>query len=346
MSSAVLQVRTAGPLVSFQDGGRPGLMRFGVPASGPMDRFTHAAANVALGQPTGSTAIEVSLGGVSVTCSAAPVTVAICGGGFTVDHAGERCPSWTVRTLVPGDTLDIAAGPWGSWCYLAVAGDLAAHRWLGSTSTHARSNLGGGAVRAGDDVLVHAAEVREAHEGPVVPPPSGRPSNELRVVLGPQLECFRPDAAAVLLGSTYALTAASDRMGVRLAGPALPIDDALAIPSTPIVRGSLQVSGDGASTLLLADHQTTGGYPKIATVIGDDVDQATQLRAGDEVRFVEVDPAAAVRAARAADIARSLHLAAVADRPGLRTRELLSTNLIGGVFRPGTDPSAGEDGPR
>jgi allophanate hydrolase len=297
-----------------------------------MDRFAHAAANIALGQPATNTAIEISLGGLSITCSSAPLTISLCGGGFTVDHAGERCTSWTVCTLVPGDSLTISAGSWGSWCYLAVAGDLAAHGWLGSTSTHVRANLGGGVVRAGDELLVNAAQVRETHEGHVDPPPRARPTDELRLVLGPQFERFVPEATKVLLCSTYFLTAASDRMGARLSGPQLAIDDALAMPSTPIVRGSLQVSGEGVPTVLLADHQTTGGYPQIATVITDDADRVAQLRAGDSVRFVELDPTAAVRAARAAAVSREHELAAVGDRPGFRTRYLLNANLIGGVF--------------
>jgi allophanate hydrolase subunit 2 len=112
MTRAVLHVARAGPLVTMQDGGRPGLMRFGVPASGPMDRFAHAAANAVLGRPPASTAIEISLGGLAVGCTSGSVTVAICGGGFTVSHAGERCTPWTVRTLRPGDTLTITAGTW------------------------------------------------------------------------------------------------------------------------------------------------------------------------------------------------------------------------------------------
>jgi len=121
-------------------------------------------------------------------------------------------------------------------------------------------------------------------------------------------------------------------MGVRLSGPELAVDNVLAIASTPIVRGSLQVTGDGVPTLLFADHQTTGGYPKIATVITDDANRASQLRAGDTIRFVQLDPAAAIRAARVAAAMQAQHLAAVADRPGLRTRHLLGANLIGGAF--------------
>ncbi len=332
MSTAVLHVRRAGPLVTIQDAGRPGLMRYGVPASGPMDRFAHAAANVVLGRPLTQTAIEVSLGGLSVECTSAPVTVSVCGGDFAVDHAGERRTSWAVLTLAPGDTLTISAGRWGSWCYLAVAGDIVSRRWLGSTSTHVRSDLGGGLVRAGNEIVIESAQVDDARDGPIEPPVVAQPARVLRVVLGPQLECFGPDAADVLLGNPYVLTAAYDRMGVRLAGPHLSINDALAIPSTPIVRGSVQVTGDGTPTLLFADHQTTGGYPKIATVIADDASRATQLRSGDTVQFVGRDPAAAIHAARAAASSHAHHLAVLADRPGLRTRRLLSTNLIGGAF--------------
>ena len=339
MTRAVLHVTRAGPSVTVQDGGRPGLMRFGVPASGPMDTFAHAAANVSLGRSADATAIEISLGGLAVTCAEAAVTVAVCGGGFSVDHAGERMAPWTAVTLVPGDTLKVSAGTWGSWCYLAFAGELVARSWLGSASTHVRSGLGGGTVGAGDALTIESAEVDVAREGAIEQPLNARPSTTLRVVLGPQLERFASDAGDVLLGHPYRLTAAYDRMGVRLDGPSLQLHDALAIPSTPILRGSLQVAGDGVPTLLFADHQTTGGYPKIATVISPDAAAAAQLRSGDAVRFVALDPADAVRIARTAVADRARRLAALAERPGLTARRLLGANLIGGVFNHApTDP--------
>lgn len=307
-------------------------MRFGVPESGPMDRFARAAANIALGRQAGSTAVEISLGGLAVTCSSAQVTIAVCGGGFVVDHAGEQCTPWTVRTLVPGDTLTVSAGERGSWCYLAVAGDLVARHWMGSTSTHVRSGLGGGLVQAGDELVIDAPEFDLARHGPIEQPMIATPTNHLRVVLGPQLECFGPDTPGTLVDHAYRLSNAYDRMGVRLDGPNLDLADALAIPSTPIVRGSLQVAGDGVATLLLADHQTTGGYPKIATVISCDVARASQLRSGDSVQFVAIDPASAIDAVRAATTERSRQLSAIAERPGLVTQRLLANNLVGGVF--------------
>jgi biotin-dependent carboxylase-like uncharacterized protein len=330
MTTALLRVTRAGPSVTVQDGGRPGLMRFGVPVSGPMDTFAHAAANVSLGRPPSAAAIEISLGGLALTCAWAPVTIAICGGEFAVQHAGERVEPWVVRTLVPGDTLTVSAGSWGSWCSLAFAGELRTTRWLGSASTHVRSGLGGGTIRPGDELVIDDAEVDLAREGAIELPLHTRPEQTLRVVLGPQLERFAPDAADILLGHPYRLTAAYDRMGVRLEGPPLGLHDALGIPSTPIVRGSLQVAGDGVATLLFADHQTTGGYPKIATVIAADAARATQLRSGDAVDFVAIDPDEAVRVARAAAAERARRLVAMAERPGLVARRLLEANLISG----------------
>ena len=119
MADAVLSVSFAGPLVTVQDGGRPGHMRFGVAASGPMDDLSFAAANAALGNPDGHAGIEVSLGGLMLTCRSGAVTIAITGGDFVVEHRGHRSRSWTVLTLQEGDKLAVRAGSAGSWAYLA-----------------------------------------------------------------------------------------------------------------------------------------------------------------------------------------------------------------------------------
>lgn len=332
--SAVLRVHRAGPFVTVQDGGRPGLMRYGVPRSGPMDRFAHAAANTVLGRPVHATAIEVSLGGLTIECVSGSLTLAVCGGGFRVVHSGNDCGPWAACTLHPGDTLAITAGGWGSWCYLAIAGELQSRQWLGSASTHVRSGLGGGTVQTGDELTVLHADVDDARCGPVEVPGAAHPVDVLRVVPGPQEHCFTAGALHTLLHGSYSLSTAYDRMGVRLDGPVLELDGSLAIPSSPIVRGSLQVAGDGVPTLLFADHQTTGGYPKIATVIGPDAARAAQLRSGSPVRFVAVSPDDAVAAARAAAAEERAALTRLADRPGLRTRHLLSSNLVDGAFHP------------
>ncbi|MGA1438969.1 MAG: biotin-dependent carboxyltransferase family protein [Ilumatobacteraceae bacterium] len=331
MTRAVLVVEHAGPLVTFQDGGRPGRMRWGVPTSGPMDRVAHAAGNLALGRPAHSTAVEISLAGLTVRCREAPLTVSVCGGAFHVDHEGRRCDPWHVLTLRPDETLEIAAGSWGAWCYLAVSGDLVARRWMGSTSTHVRAGLGGGIVRSGDELVVVSPTVGIELEGPIQAPPTSRPCRDIRAVLGPQQRWFTPHALEAFRSSTFRVSSAFDRMGMRLDGPALAVDGSLDLPSTPVVRGAVQVNGEGVATLLMADHQTTGGYPKIATALSSDAVRAAQLRPGDEVAFRPVEPEEAVRLVRLDAERLAGDLAALADRPGVRSRRLLEADLIGSL---------------
>lgn len=126
MTDAILAVEPVGPHVTIQDAGRPGFMRFGVPASGPMDRASHLAANVALGNHATSPGIEVSVGGVTLRCLSGSVTFAMAGGGSIGEHAERKSSSWTIATLRTGEHLTIRPGPWGSWTYLAFADRLEA----------------------------------------------------------------------------------------------------------------------------------------------------------------------------------------------------------------------------
>jgi biotin-dependent carboxylase-like uncharacterized protein len=335
MNPASLRVVSAGPLVTFQDGGRIGHLRHGIPASGPMDRTAHAIANVVLGNPAGATAVEVSRAGASFECVGASLTVAVVGGRFRTSVNGATIGSNIVVTLVPGDQIAVASGPSGSWAYLAVAGELVAPRWLGHTATHSLSGLGGGRVTAGLDVEVSAARADPILDGAVaVFAGNDLVDGAVRVVLGPQDHRFTADALEHFVAVPFSLTEGFDRMGVRLDGPQLDLDAALSIPSEPIVRGSVQVAGDGVATVLLADHQTTGGYPKIATVVGADLDAFCQLRPGDAVRFIPVTPAGAITIARL----RAAALEQFFDNDLLRTRQLArrlaEADLIGDV---GTD---------
>lgn len=307
-----LSILRAGPLVSVQDAGRPGLMRFGVPASGPMDRVALAAANRALGNPPGAACIEVSLAGLTLECAEGTTGFAVAGGGFSVIHAGRQGPSWQTGTLREGDRLEIRPGRWGSWCYLAFPGGIEAPEWLGSRSTHSLSGLGGGALRA--DGIITLADPRahqrphEGRDGPFPCPVFARPRRIAHLVPGPQNRYFTPAAIEALLSSDWTLTTAADRMGVRLSGPAIAPAAPLDMPSEPIARGSIQVAGDGVATVLMADHQTTGGYPKIATILDCDLDGFAQLRPRERVAFRALTPEDAIARARthAAAVARYL----------------------------------------
>ena len=332
MTEATLRITACGPSVSYQDGGRPGMLRFGVPASGPMDRLAHAASHAALGNPEGSTAIEVSTGGLELVCEAGEATFCVSGGEFQVVHSGARTRSWCVRTLRAGDTLAIRPGQWGSWAYLAFCGELVCKQWAGRTATHSTSGLGGGSLSAGAVVKLRDTRVVEEREGEITVPGFALPRESARVVLGPQIGAFAAGSEAVLLGHEFAVTPASDRMGMRLSGPGLAIIDALAIPSEPIVPGSIQVAGDGVASILLADHQTTGGYPKIATILSVDLDWLAQLRARDSFRFSAVEASEGVLMARSEAPLRRQYLEQIsAPRGNLQTR-LMRENLISGFI--------------
>ena len=334
MREACLTVRACGPLVSYQDGGRFGMLRFGVPASGAMDRLAHAAAQIALGRPEGATAIEVSLGGLALVCDTGEVTCCVTGGGFQVVLNGAVSPSWCVRTLRAGDELAIRPGPWGSWACLAFLGTLVCPSWAGSAATHVASGLGGGLLARGSIIVVRGAEVSAEREGLLPVSDLARARPQVRVVLGPQTERFAPEAVARFLSTRFAVTPAVDRMGMRLAGPVLPLRDALSIPSEPLVRGAVQVNGEGVASVLLADHQTTGGYPKIATILSSDLDGVAQLRPGDALAFQAVTAEEAVRMVRAQALARRTFLRDIAQpRGALEALEarLWRENLVSGM---------------
>jgi len=314
MAEACFRAIFAGPQVSVQDGGRRGMMRFGVPASGAMDRKALAIANVALGNPATAACIEVSRGGLMLDCLSGRVTVAVAGGGFILDIGGTRGGSWAVFTMAKGQQLTIRPGPWGSWTYLAFAGQSDAPAWLGSQSTHAQSGLGGGRIVTGQDIRIGNAATRDDRAGIIPCPVWARPGHLLRAVPGPQDRFFAPQTMQVLATSVYHLTDACDRMGVRLKGPDLTPLAALGIPSQAIVRGSVQVAGDGVPTVLMSDHQTTGGYPKIATVLADDIDRFAQLRPHDAIRFRMVTADDAVRIARQRRLAFGRYLETLASR--------------------------------
>ena len=299
MAYASFAVIHAGPHVSVQDGGRKGMARFGVTRSGAMDRGALKFANAALGNPIGASAIEISIGGLTLKCTEGRISFAVAGGGFVVTIDDVMHPPWCVATIRAGSTLTIRPGGWGSWAYLAFAGDLQCKAWLGSASTHGSSGFGGGMIAARQVLAVENASVTSRREGAIPYPLPQETRSFVRVTLGPQDRFFTSAALSDFQSRRFTLTNAYDRMGVRLSGPLLPVNAALNMPSEAIVRGSIQVAGDGVATVLLADHQTTGGYPKIATVLSDDLDGFAQLRSGATVKFRAVTPQVAIEAIRA-----------------------------------------------
>jgi len=332
--TAALRIRAAGPGVTVQDAGRRGLLRFGVTPAGPMDEGAFAAATLAAGAPSGA-AIEVSLGGVELEAEGAAIGLALAGGVFDARLDGRALPAACVVRLAAGAKLSLRAGPSGAWCYVAIFGRIDLAPVLGSLATHVRTGLGGlhgRCLRAGD--VLPIADLREAPAEPMALDALwlARETAPLRVLLGPQDDYFTAPAIDALLCANWRLSPRSDRMAYRLDGPRLEHAKGHDIVSDGVAFGAIQVPGDGAPLVLMADRQPTGGYPKIAHVIGADLGALAQTRPGEGLRFRQItwEEAVAARRARGEAIAAGPRLALLAQGE-LSSEALLSANLVGGA---------------
>ena len=318
------------PFVTVQDRGRQGWRRFGVSGSGAMDPDQLAIANVLVGNPPQQAALEFAYAGGVWEVGAGFCRIAVAGGRFAVAIDGVALPAFASATLRRGQYLTIGAAPDAVWGYLAVAGGFALPRQLGSLSTHARSGVGGFGGRAvwpGDALPLAAERGTGGGERRIAPPPLA--AEPIGLVLGPQAERFTDAAMETLLASEWRIGRHSDRMAYRLEGPPLAHRGGHDIVSDGTVPGSIQVPGNGVPLVLMRDCQTTGGYPKIATVVTADLPRLAQLRPDAALRFraLTVEEAQCLAARRAARLLRLLrtipHLsdgwhqaAATADRDG------------------------------
>jgi biotin-dependent carboxylase-like uncharacterized protein len=287
----MIEVLSPGPLSTVQDLGRPGLAALGVGVSGAADRRSLRLANRLAGNPEGAAAIELTLGGLRVRFSR-DARVALAGAPCAV-VAGERRRPLAMdaaERVAAGEELRIGAPSAGVRTYLAVAGGIAADPVLGSRSTDTLAGLCPARLARGDVLEIGsvggeppAAGVELAGAVDVVP--GGEPS--LRVTPGPRADWFAEQVRARLTATAWTVTPRSDRVGVRLEGPALERAVEGELPPEGMVEGALQVPPDGQPVLFLADHPVTGGYPVIAIVAEDDIPLAAQARPGTRLRFVD-----------------------------------------------------------
>ena len=329
--SASFRVDFAGPLISVQDRGRSGFLRFGVTESGPMDRVAFEILSQALGASPGFRAIEVSVGGVSLTCLSGAVTCGVVGGEFDIRIDGKVQPAWSIFSLTEGQVLTVRPGLSGSWCYLGFCGSLDSPDWLGSHAAHLASGLCGRAVQSEDQITISNAELRRELHAALPIPDFSRADRYVRIVPGPQDHLFAQETMELLIQERFSVTQDYDRMGFRLSGPNLTPQNALSIPSEALIRGSVQVPGHGDPLILMADHQTTGGYPKMATVISADIDRLAQVRSGDNIRFKFVSVTQAIAATRKSRARRDAYIETLADYRGSLSDRLMRMNLISGA---------------
>jgi biotin-dependent carboxylase-like uncharacterized protein len=330
-----LVVHSVGPATSLQDAGRFGWQRYGVGPAGAMDRPALALANALVGNQPGAAGIEFALMGGRLEVAGGSARVALAGADGSLRIDGRPVAPLTSATAHDGQTIEVGTARSGMFLYLAVAGGFTIPPALGSLSLHHRTGIGGlngRTLRAGDRLPLGQAEP----SGPelTLPGPPRGENGPLRVVLGPQDDHFSEAGIATLVNSDYVISDQVDRMGLRLIGPAIEHSaKGYNIVSDGIPTGGIQVPGNGLPLILLADRQTTGGYPKIATVVSWDVPRLAQCRPGTKVRFTSVDREEAVRIARAADAALRAAIARIrpAGLAGLDSAELLSVNLVDGV---------------
>ncbi|MEJ5943824.1 biotin-dependent carboxyltransferase family protein [Pseudokineococcus basanitobsidens] len=271
-----LTVVAPGALTTVQDAGRTGLAALGVGRSGACDRASYALANRLVGNDAGAAALEVTLGGL-VLRAERDVVVAL---------TGARCPGSphaAVSRLRAGEELRLVAPEAGLRTYLAVRGGLDVPPVLASRSTDVLAGLGPAALSAGDSLGVGPAPARfpDVDVAPVPDPAGG--DVVVRVVPGPRRDWFAETGWEALTSGSYAVTSESNRVGIRLEGPAPERARDGELPSEGMVRGALQVPPSGAPVLFLADHPVTGGYPVIGCVVDADVDRCAQLRPGQRL---------------------------------------------------------------
>ena len=275
-----IHVLAPGFQTTVQDLGRFGYAQYGISASGAADPLALRAGNLLVGNAENAPALEMTLTGGEFAFEG-PAIVALTGADF-----GASIPTWEPVEIRPGETLRLGPARQGARCYLAVRGGLDVPLIMGSASVHVMTGVGGRAQRKGDVLAIGNAAVRRPRR-----PARGAPAHDgaacLRATAGPQARWFGEE----IYTAGYRVSETSNRMGIRLQGPALPPLIAPAgghMITEGVPLGAVQAPPGGQPIILFVEHQTTGGYPKPANVISADFWRLGQLRPRDHVRFERV----------------------------------------------------------
>lgn len=311
-----LLILRPGLLTTVQDLGRPGYQRDGIGVSGAQDALALRVANLLVGNPETAAGLEICGPGLRLVL-AADCLIALTGAHLSPTLNGQ--PAGLNRPIRVGAGAELAFGApvAGRWAYLAVAGGLAVPLVLGSRATALRAGFGGldgRALRAGDHLplgepTATGQRLREWLRERLIPYPplptqpawtaarwtpgpalcpSPRPRPVVRAIPGPEYEQFSPASQRAFWQQVFTITPAADRMGCRLQGPALTRLTQAELLSSAVTFGTVQVPAGGQPIVLLADHQTTGGYPRIAQVISADFSALAQAAPGQPLRFQQV----------------------------------------------------------
>lgn len=335
--SPVLRILSPGLHTTIQDRGRFGYQEQGVPVAGMLDPVALRLANALVGNAADVAALEIYGFGPGLAIEGGDMRLAVCGPArVMLTRQGESCLLDTGRShlLRQGDHLAVGAVVGAMVAILAVEGGFDLAPVMGSLSTYTRSAIGplGGCPLSDGCVLPLRLGSAQARPERMLSKPFDYGAGSVRVMPGPQADCFSQESLAAFLSAPYVVGQAADRMGLRLEGPRLLHRGEAGIPSEGLVTGCIQVPGNGQPILLLADHQTVGGYAKIATVISADLARVGRAIPGDELRFQAVTQAEAEAARCEQELAVRCAVEGMVDvGGGLDLAALYSANLVSGM---------------
>ena len=304
----MLELLRIAPLSTVQDGGRPGSRALGVPVSGPLDDWSHAIANILVGNPRDCAALEIGFGRSELLFEQ-PALIALTGARAPVDAAAQAVPRWRPMLLAAGTRVRIEPAQLGQRSYLAVAGGLRTPEVLGSRSGVPQAGLGMEALKRGERLaFMHAIPSQTRAYGapqhahlpiaanwwadaePLLDLEGGA---ELRLIAGAHVGLLADPYSPYT--QSFRISHDANRMAAPLLGKPLELRDAGRLISEPVVPGTVQLPPAGQPIVLLADAQTIGGYPRIGHLVGVDLARFAQRRSGSELRFEPIGVDAARR---------------------------------------------------
>jgi biotin-dependent carboxylase-like uncharacterized protein len=288
---SLLVVESAGLQTTVQDFGREGFGALGVSASGAADAVALRLGNLLLENKAGTPALEMTLTGGTFLFPDGAV-ICLAGANFGAQVDGKALELWRPHAILPGKRVVLGATRDFARCYLCVAGGIGVAEFLGSASTHLLSGLGGWegrALRKGDVLPLGRLEKNIRRRKPRAGVLEQlKPEKTLRVTRGPQSDWFLEEAGRTITSAEFVVSEDSNRMGLRLDGPRLAACGKAEMISEGTPLGAIQFTPSGQAIILFVEQQTTGGYPKIANVIGADLHCVGQLRPRDRIQFEEV----------------------------------------------------------
>ncbi len=284
------RVLNPGIQTTIQDLGRSDMMKYGIPISGATDRRSFLIANLLLRNRDNVAALETTLQGFKLQ-ALRTITISITGADLDPWLNDQPAHQWTAFTMKEDEVLHFRKRRRGLRAYVAVQGGFDVPVMLGSRSTYLRGRIGT-LLREGETLNICPSDSEASEEGLTIPQeyrPNFDWTDPIRVLMGPQDDCFTPWGIETFLNSTYRISPQCDRQGFRTEGPTIEIAKGPDIITDPIPPGSIQVPGDGKPIILLRDAQVTGGYAKIAVVARVEMDRLGQVMPGDTIRFQRVD---------------------------------------------------------